>query len=239
MIQKISKKVRKDLKKKVDKKYRHGLINFFTEEIRPYGVRTGEARKIAAKYFKEIKSGNKEKIWKVCEELWQSGWYEEGLVAIVWASKMKDKYEKKEMGMFERWLKKYVKNWAHCDVFCTSSVGHLIMVYPEYLKKLDGWTRSKNRWLRRAAAVSLIYPVKKSDKKIFLAKVFEVADKLLEDNDDLVRKGYGWMLKEASNIYPKKVFDYVMKRKDKMPRVALRYAIEKMPKDWKKKAMKK
>ena len=83
--------------------------------------------------------------------------------------------------------------------------------------------------------MSLIYPVRKEGK--YLGKIFEIADRLLEDEDDLVRKGYGWMLKEASNVYPKKVFDYVMRKKDKMPRVALRYAIEKMTKSWKERAM--
>jgi len=45
------------------------------------------------------------------------------------------------------------------------------------------------------------------------------------------------MLKAASQSHPKKVFDYVMKNKQKMPRTALRYAIEKMPPEWKTKAM--
>jgi 3-methyladenine DNA glycosylase AlkD len=60
----------------------------------------------------------------------------------------------------------------------------------------------------------------------------------MTDSDDLVQKGYGWALKEASNHYPKKVFDFVMRKKTLMPRTALRYAIEKMPPNWKKLAMK-
>ncbi len=62
---------------------------------------------------------------------------------------------------------------------------------------------------------------------------------MLLDNDDLVQKGYGWMLKAASESHQKEVFDYVMKNKARMPRTALRYAIEKMPKDLKVKAMEK
>ena len=55
----------------------------------------------------------------------------------------------------------------------------------------------------------------------------------------MVQKGYGWMLKVASQIHQKQVFTYVMKHKSQMPRTALRYAIEKMPKDLKAKAMEK
>ncbi len=232
---KIVENIRKELGAKIDKKYKHGLINFFTEEVRPHGVRTGEARKIGAKYWREIKSENKAEIWKLCDKLWRSGWFEEGIIAIDWSWRMKKDFGREDMSVFERWLKKYVKNWAHCDDFCTHTMGYFMTTYPEFLGKLDEWTESKNRWLRRAAAVSLIYPVRKESK--YLGKIFEIADTLLEDEDDLVRKGYGWMLKEASNVYPKKVFDYVMRKKDKMPRVVLRYAIEKMTKSWKERAM--
>ena len=76
-------------------------------------------------------------------------------------------------------------------------------------------------------------------KGLFLDDVFEIADLLLLDKDDLVQKGYGWMLKAASETYQKKVFDYVMKHKSVMPRTALRYAIEKMPANMKAEVMKK
>jgi len=59
------------------------------------------------------------------------------------------------------------------------------------------------------------------------------------DGDDLVQKGYGWMLKAASEAHQEEVYDYVMKNKAKMPRTALRYSIEKMPDALRKKAMEK
>jgi len=72
-----------------------------------------------------------------------------------------------------------------------------------------------------------------------LNEVFAMADLFLADEDDMVQKGYGWMLKEASNKFPNEVFEYVMNNKKEMPRTALRYAIEKLPVDKRKKAMKK
>ncbi|MDI6739128.1 MAG: DNA alkylation repair protein [Candidatus Edwardsbacteria bacterium] len=53
----------------------------------------------------------------------------------------------------------------------------------------------------------------------------------------VVQKGYGWLLKEATRKFPKQVLKYVLKHKADMPRTALRYAIEKMPETWKKRAM--
>ncbi len=65
-----------------------------------------------------------------------------------------------------------------------------------------------------------------------------MASKLLLDTDDLVQKGYGWMIKEASKKYPQEIFEFVTENKNNMPRTALRYAIEKLPADYRKQAMK-
>jgi 3-methyladenine DNA glycosylase AlkD len=107
-------------------------------------------------------------------------------------------------------------------------------MYPEYLVRLKDLAKSDNRWLRRASSVTLIKPAKKGK---FLSEILEIADILLLDKDDLVQKGYGWMLKVASEANKKEIFEYVIKNKATMPRTALRYAIEKMPKDLKNKAM--
>jgi 3-methyladenine DNA glycosylase AlkD len=90
--------------------------------------------------------------------------------------------------------------------------------------------------LRRAAAVSLILPARKGK---FLPQIFEIADRLLKDRDDLVQKGYGWMLKEASKSHRDEVFRYVMEHRKEMPRTSLRYAIEKMPEELRRRAMEK
>jgi len=90
--------------------------------------------------------------------------------------------------------------------------------------------------MRRAAAVSLIVPAKHGK---FLDESIEIATLLMTDKEDLVQKGYGWLLKEASRKHTEEVFAFVMKHKREMPRTALRYAIELMPKELKAEAMKK
>jgi 3-methyladenine DNA glycosylase AlkD len=110
------------------------------------------------------------------------------------------------------------------------------MKYPEFLPELKKWAVSKNRWVKRAAAVSLIIPARKG---LWLEEILEIATIQLQDQDDMVQKGYGWMLKSASESQLNPVFKFVMQHKAVMPRTALRYAIEKMPADKKAKAMKK
>ena len=114
-------------------------------------------------------------------------------------------------------------------------MGAFLEIFPQYLSGLKTFAGSDNRWMRRAAAVSLIIPARKGK---FLKEILEIAGFLIKDKDDLVQKVYGWMLKVASQSHQKEVFDFVMKNKSGMPRTALRYAIEKMPKDLKVLAMK-
>jgi 3-methyladenine DNA glycosylase AlkD len=113
-------------------------------------------------------------------------------------------------------------------------MGDFIDKFPEYIGELKRWAHDLNRWMRRAAAVSLIIPAKQGK---YIDDVLEIADLLLTDNDDIVRKGYGWLLKEASRKHQKEVFDFVMQNRKCMPRTALRYAIELMPEKQKADAM--
>jgi len=234
-MNKILQDIRKELKENIDVEYRKGAQNYFREKIKIYGVRTPIAREISRKYFSEIKHLKKKEIFSFCETLLKTGYGEESTIAFDWAFRLRNQYEKRDFKIFESWLRKYVSDWGKCDNFSTHAFGYFIHDFPEFLSKVKLWTKSKNRWPRRASAVILIYPVR---KKKYLEYVFKTADILLLDFDDMVQKGYGWMLKEASNVYPKKVFDYVIKNKEKMPRTALRYAIEKYPKKLKKRAMK-
>lgn len=231
----VLERIRKDLRNQADEKTRESGKRFFKEEVETYGVKTNQVSKIAKAYFKEVKHLEKAEIFSLCEALWQSGYLEESFVACDWSYSLRKSYEPADFEVFERWLNSYVNNWASCDTFCNHTIGAFIEMHPGYLSRLRNWTKSDNRWVRRGAAVTLIAPARKGK---YLNDIIEIADALLTDGDDMVQKGYGWLLKVASQTHQKEVFDYVVSRKEKMPRTALRYAIEKMPEELRKEAMK-
>lgn len=226
--------LRTELRNSTDEKTRSTSQNFFKEKIEFYGVKVPAVRKIAKETFKLIENKTKKEIFDYCETLWQSGYIEESFIACDWSYLLRKRYETTDFEVYERWISKYVNNWASCDSLCNHTVGEFLERFPEYVSRLKTFAKSDNRWVRRAAAVSLIIPARKG---MFLTDIFEIADILLTDHDDLVQKGYGWMLKAASDANQIDVFAYVMKNKALMPRTALRYAIEKMPAELKKQAM--
>lgn len=200
-----------------------------------YGIATPIVRQLSSEFFQKVKKKPKQEILRLCNELLRSGLSEERTIAFDWAFKLRRIYEKPDFKLLESWLMKHVHGWGACDDLCTHALGAFIYQFPEFIQDTREWTKSKNRWVRRASAVCLIYSVR---RKEHLGDIFETADALLTDHDTMVRKGYGWMLKEASNHYPKEVFDYVMKNRRGMPRTALRYAIEKLSPEHRIEAMK-
>jgi 3-methyladenine DNA glycosylase AlkD len=229
-------RLRQELILQADPDIQKNSQRFFKEEITCYGIKTATVIALAKKYWKEVKSKNKKEIFSLCEELYQSGYMEESFIVSNWAHALSGSYEREDFEVFRHWINTYITNWASCDGFCNHTMGDFIEQYPEYIDELKRWTQSQNRWMRRAAAVSLIVPAKHGK---FLNDSIAIAELLLTDGDDMVQKGYGWLLKEASRKHNDEIFTYVMRNKKVMPRTALRYAIELMPKELKTEAMKK
>ncbi|HMD67508.1 MAG TPA: DNA alkylation repair protein [Chitinivibrionales bacterium] len=226
--------IRKSLKASSSEKTRKTSETFFKEKAKFHGAPSAAYRKIGREHFAQVKKLDKREILFLCEELLQSGYVEEAIIAYEWADRLRSSFTESDFAVFERWLGRYVSNWAECDTLCNHAVGSFVEQYPAFVDRLKAWAKSGSRWFRRAAAVTLVLPARRGK---FLEDIFEIAGILLTDGDDLVQKGYGWMLKEASKLHPKEVFDFIMERRTAMPRTALRYAIEKMPRSMRKKAM--
>jgi 3-methyladenine DNA glycosylase AlkD len=226
--------IRDLLESEGDESLRASGKKFFKESVNLYGVKTARVIQIAKEKRKALQGIPKTELFMLCGELWQSGMLEEAFIACNWSETVQKEYAQGDFDIFERWVNQYVTNWATCDTLCNHTVGSFVMAFPDTIEKLKEWALSPNRWTRRAAAVSLIIPARKG---LFRNEIFEIATILLKDTDDMVRKGYGWMLKAASEANQREVFDFVIRHKKVMPRTALRYAIEKMPPEMKAKAM--
>ena len=190
---------------------------------------TGEIRRLSAKLFKNVKNETGDCIFSICGELLEQHNWGVGVIAFDFAYRIRKQYSEKTFYLFEEWLEKYVRGWGDCDDFCTHAFGELICQNPILTKNIIAWTGREEFWMRRAAAVVLIPSIWKN--KYQETNPLHISDVLMSDDHDLVRKGYGWMLKILSLKEPQIVFDYLIKNKEVMPRVSYRYAMEKMDAD--------
>jgi 3-methyladenine DNA glycosylase AlkD len=89
------------------------------------------------------------------------------------------------------------------------------------------WAKSSKRWHRRAACVALIRGTR---EKLFFPQIVKLSDFLLADEDDMVQKGLGWLLRETAKHDATRTLPYLMKIRGRAPRLVLRTACETLSK---------
>ena len=189
-------------------------------------LKTGDIRKISALLYKGIKNAPASDVYSICNELLAQQNWPMQVIAFDFAFRIKKKYNENTFEIFEQWLEKDVRGWGDCDDFCTHAFGWLISQDTSLSKKTAEWVSRDEFWMRRAAAVVLLPSI--SQGKYIDVNPLRISDILMYDEHHLVLKGYGWMLKALSVKEPGLVFDYLMEKRAIMPRVAFRYALEKM-----------
>lgn len=113
-----------------------------------------------------------------------------------------------------------INNWDLVDRSAPYVVGGYLFDKPR--KILYKLARSKNIWERRTAIVSTGYFIRQGD----VADTFKIAALLLNDEQDLIHKATGWMLRAAGSVERKQLLSFLDEHAATMPRVCLRYAIE-------------
>ncbi len=190
---------------------------------------TGDIRKLSSKLFRQVQDKSMEHVFVLCEELLEQRTWALGVIAFDFAYRVKKQYDKSTYHVFFRWLKEYVRGWGDCDDFCTHAFGELLRQEKSLFAKVILWTDDPDFWVRRASAVILIPSILRNDYDGI--DPLAIADRLMLDEHDLVLKGYGWMLKALSQVDRLCVMEYLMKNRERMPRVAYRYALEKFDKE--------
>lgn len=128
--------------------------------------------------------------------------------------------------LYDLYLRRHdrINNWDLVDVCCIHVIGGYLFDKPrQVLYKL---ARSKSMWERRTSIVSTAYFIRKGE----LDDTYKIAELLLGDKEDLVHKATGWMLRFAGDKDRPRLLKFLDKHAATMPRVALRYSIEKLDK---------
>lgn len=196
---------------------------FFKHEVKSRGWYTGEIRKLARRFTKVIKGdAGLDYLVEVADLLFDGEMLEEKVLAVFLLEREVGEFSDREFAIFEEWLDR-VSSWADHDALVHSLIGPMLVGNAKRQNRAISWTKSKNRWHRRAAAVSFI---RSTRRKECFAQVQKVTERLLPDQDDMVQKGLGWLLRETAKVDPKTTIPYLMKIRDRAPRLVLRTACE-------------
>ena len=223
----MNENIQKEIRRLGNKEYAAHLRKYFKtgkgeygEGDRFLGIQVPVLRKIAKKYRK-ISIGE-------VSELVKSQFHEERLFSLlVLVEFFKRANDKDKKIIYTVYLSntKFINNWDLVD----ASAGHIVGAYlltrdkkPIYLL-----ARSKNMWERRISIMSTFYFIKYNR----FVDTLNIAEMLLGDEEDLIHKAVGWMLREIGKRDFELEERFLGKYYKSMPRTMLRYAIEKFPEE--------
>ncbi|ABF43207.1 conserved hypothetical protein [Candidatus Koribacter versatilis Ellin345] len=198
---------------------------FFKHEVKSRGWYTQEIRKVARRFTKVLKhDAGLPYLIEVADQLFQGEVLEEKVLAVLLLERETAAFGDREFRLFEKWLDR-IGSWADHDGVVHSLIAPMLVGDPKRQERAFKWARSKDRWHRRATAVSLIRVAR---AKQSFAQIQRVTEALLGDEDDMVQKGLGWLLRETAKADPKTTIPYLMKIRERAPRLVLRTACEKL-----------
>lgn len=118
---------------------------------------------------------------------------------------------------------RWVNNWDLVDASAPSILGKWLVARKRSVPR--ELVRSENLWERRIAIVSTLTLIRAGE----FGETLQLAEKLLDDPEDLMHKACGWMLREVGKKDREVLISFLGKNAPAMPRTMLRYAIERFP----------
>jgi len=164
------------------------------------------------------------------EKLLQSEFHEVrlcGLLILVEKYRKSDESGKREIFDFYLSNTKGINNWDLVDVTCHKVVGEYLLHHPKEREILYTLAKSNNMWERRISIISTFAFIRQGQ----LSDSIDISSILLHDKEDLIHKAVGWALREVYKKNKDVTKKFIEENISTMPRVMLRYAIEKMPED--------
>jgi len=220
-MSKIS-EIRDKLGKMTDKKRAEILQRFFKTGKGEYGegdifigIKLPDQKALAEEY--------KDISLKDIEKLLKSKVHEERSLALGILKKQYGKGDNKKIVDFYLKHTKFINNWDLVDTSAPHILGDWLLEKDR--KILYKLAESNNLWEKRISIIATLTFIRNSDFK----DCFKISKILLKDEQDLIHKAVGWMLREVGKRDLKIEEDFLKKYYEKMPRTMLRYAIEKFP----------
>ena len=219
----IAEQIRSTLRTGGSAEHAAGVQWFFKDEIQSHGWYTGDLRRAVRKLRREMQRNHDFLfLTNVADELFRGSNLEEKVAAVFLLEGLDAQFGDREFRMFESWLDR-VSSWADHDGLVHYLIAPMMVTKPARAQFAFRWAKSRTRWHRRAACVSLIRGTR---EKMFFPEIVKLSHLLLADEDHMVQKGLGWLLRETAKFDAKRTVPYLMKIRECAPRLVLRTACE-------------
>jgi 3-methyladenine DNA glycosylase AlkD len=159
-------------------------------------------------------------------ELWGRGIHECRMAAVELLEAEGDRIVARDAAVLERLLRES-RTWALVDGLAASVVGPLVERIPALARRLDAWAVDPDFWMRRAALLAHLVPLREGRGDF--ERFGRYADAMLGETEFFIRKAIGWVLRDASRADPARVAAWLLPRASRAAGLTVREAVKYLP----------
>ena len=193
---------------------------YLKSELVHFGVTVPVMRTTVLAVAREAEPTRAELVAAV-QALWARGVYELRAAAVELLVAHGGLVTAADVALIERLIRE-AKTWALVDVLAPHVMGSLVVADGRLARTLDRWATDDDFWVRRAAMLSLLVPLRTGGGDF--ARFTRYADAMLEEREFFIRKAIGWILRETSRKTPDRVFDWLLPRAHRAAGLTIREA---------------
>ncbi len=199
---------------------------YLKSDLEFLGSRVPTIRSVAKGVRREHPDMGRSQLLVLTEKLWGRGIHECRVAAVELLDLYSSLLEPEDIEVLERMVRES-RTWALVDGLAASLIGGLLQRHPDSSAILDRWAVDPDFWVRRAALLSFLEPLRRGEGDF--ARFAAYADAMLEETEFFIRKALGWVLREASKRRPDLVEAWLAPRTHRVSGVTIREAVKYLP----------
>lgn len=181
-----------------------------------------DIRALVRRFQKDHRDLDRSDLLELVRELWSKPVHERRVAAVVLLDAYGDLLVAADVALLER-LVREAKTWALVDGLAVDVLGKLVLSHPQVERNLDRWARDDDFWVRRAALLALIKPIRRGSQ---FERLGRYADLMLEEKEFFIRKAIGWAFREAAKQRPEEVYSWLASRTHRVSGITIREAVK-------------
>jgi 3-methyladenine DNA glycosylase AlkD len=195
---------------------------YLKSDLRFLGATVWEIRREVKSFTKGHPDLSHADLVALVEELWSEPVHERRMAAVELLSFYPALVEPGDLPLLER-LVRESRTWALVDGLATDVLGGLLVRHPDLAPELDRWAADSDFWVRRAALLGMIEPLRNGAS---FDRFGRYADAMLDEKEFFIRKAIGWVLRETGKRRPGEVVAWLAPRTHRVSGVTMREAVK-------------
>jgi 3-methyladenine DNA glycosylase AlkD len=222
-----------------------GERRYLRSELTHLGVAIPVLRRTTGQVLREQRLTLTERV-ALAEELWRHPIHELRRAAVEVLARSAGELDTSHLTLLER-LVRESRTWALVDPLAVTVTGTILRHHPDAGAALDRWIADADFWVRRAALLAHLGPLRADPGRELFAAFAAHADRVLDEREGLdrgsaevparvspeakffIRKAIGWVLRETGRRAPELVIEWLAPRTQRASGVTMREAVKYLP----------